>query len=518
MATIVQAIRTKSRVSELKDYAYLITRSTTTDFYRSRIALQTIYNYTSFSTVLNLALHNDLDKITNVKYLTSCPGKLSSLRAALLLPSETSKEVPAQIYMHLYNCANDSSDYEYFKEVTQVTDYISPAKIIKTTFVRTDGSEAEAECIIHVSFNHVYCITSMYNAELADKLMSIMVDEYLKSYSYVQDEEYLNIIAQLWDATLHNSSCEEIVQSLDAYFETHYLQAKREAAIRKFREKLTSFSKTKLDISATHVTKIRNTESKIADYEHRLHALYNELAALRMQYYKATLDMQDDTITNFTRMLQNLADKGVLQNIHFNVNNAMLKTINFVIETPITYWEEDEAKAYMKYLETRLSSRLRKYIFEKIFINKEIVIHTRTGITFNLDNYTVTVYPADTPDVAFKHPYDLMIHPHVGWYYCFGDNKASIIKCLGTNDLAGALGYAMSSLTQMNLADYVVTDTLLDNLTGSNSRDYGPWYRKCLEYKGAMLTGESLVAVLKTELDGGEPVSNTDNTTRSISF
>ena len=60
----------------------------------------------------------------------------------------------------------------------------------------------------------------------------------------------------------------------------------------------------------------------------------------------------------------------------------------------------------------------------------------------------------------------------------------------------------------MNLSDYTVTNALLRNITGEDSRgEYGVRDNKSLEYKGAMLTGKSLCAVIETELNGSIPIN-----------
>lgn len=504
MASLIQSIMSHTRHDDIKNYIKSTARNTHTEFYRSRINLQTIYNYADFTALFNLTLSNTFSNPLSVYYNTECPGEMSELRNLLRSTAQPTSTVDYR-YCYLYNCANSPAVYNYYKFAVQsalADGLLISSTIETTTYTRPDGSLAEVEYILYLECDQVLCITSVYNSEIADKLISIMMYKLAYKTTTLEDANYLRIIDNLWEAALFNQDNVEAIQELDAYYETNHMQVKLDAARKELDDRLQKLADAKLDTDRAFNASIQRKKDEIDAKERQLRALYSELRKIQLEHYVASLSTQNDVIKDFTRMLQTLINRGIVQELEVIKDSNMLRRIALTIETPITFWEEDEADAYLKYL-SNTGNRIKTYIFKKIFVDQEVTLYTRTKVMLDIKDTGITVLTPDIPAAATEHPYTLTLHPHVGWFTCFGDNKSSITKCLSSNDLAGAFGYVMNSLTQMNLADYVVTGALMDNLVGRNLRSCSPWHTKSLEYKGAQLTGETLYKVLFTELEGG---------------
>lgn len=515
MASLIQTIRKSTTVEELLRFLQQVINTRSNDFYRSRVGLETIYNYTDFSMLVNLALHPTLDRVTPTQFITFCPG-LNYALDTMLLDRTPNTRGSNRIQFRLYNCANNSEAYMHYRERIQAAHQYenNDADPLKSSihthvFLRADGSEMPVEYILYRSTDLMIVITSVYNSEVADVLFGIMAQDYIANYTTNEDSIYAAILNELITVTLSNLDSTGAVQKLQDYFLETLIAAKRTRSMELLQQEIQAFSKVRLDLSTRFDNEIHRLKTSIAQKQSDIDALYRHLNNIMVDKLKAMATTEDDTIINFTRLLQNMVDKGVVQWIDYSTHTGNLAWIKLILETEVSYWEEDEAQTYLKYLERVGRDSTTITIFKKIFIDREIKLYTRTGIIFHLENPNVSVFDDfTTPLTATTHPYSLSRHPHVGWYNCFGDNGPTIKSCLMDNDLAGALGYAVSALTQMNLSDYTVTNTLLRNITGGDSRgEYGIRDNKSLEYKGVMLTGKSLCDVIETELHGSIPIN-----------
>ena len=503
MATLVQDFRAHTRHPEISNFIYRSVRNTHTNFYRSRIQLQTLYTYTDFAAVINFALHKDINEVSLIEFITQCPGQDNVLRAELSIPAVRMEDIPELVTFRLLNCANNNADYLYYKNAVLESEE-STAIIEATDFIRPDGSVGTVEYIMYTSDHNNICVASVYNSEVADKLMCLMAAEYIAHVLPEEADDYTDIVLNMWNVVANNTSHLPVIGLFDNWYDEHFISQRRERARSTLATALDNFSKTRLDTNRSFQQQIERMKSTIREKEDDLRRLYTELQKANLKMITAEVGQKDETIVNFTRVLQNLINKNVIQDFTFRKDSNVLSNITFTVETPITFWEEDEATAYANYLVNAGAPIFKRAIFKKIFINKEITVHTRTRIEFDLEYNRVHVLYTEVPEAADSHPYPLMSHPHVGWFSCFGDNQSSINRCLSEHDLAGALGYTMSSLTQMNLADYVVTNRLMSGITGQDTGSSMPWEIKTLEYKGVMLTGKTLVSVINTELHGGE--------------
>ena len=515
MASLIQTIRRTTTIEELLRFLQQVINTRSNDFYRSRVSLETIYNYTDLSMLVNLALHPTLDRVTPTQFITFCPGLNYALGTMLLDRTPNTRELN-RVQFRLYNCANNPDAYTHYKERIQAAHQYenNDAEPLKSSihthvFLRADGSEMPVEYILYRSADVMIAITSVYNSEIADVLFGIMAQDYIANYTTNEDSNYAAILNELITVTLSNLDSTDAVQKLQNYFLETLIVAKRTRSIELLQQEIQAFSKVRLDLSTRFDNEIHRLKTSIAQKQSDIDALYRSLNNTMVNKLKAMATTEDDTIINFTRLLQNMVDKGVVQWIDYSTHTGNLAWIKLILETEVSYWEEDEAQTYLKYLERAGRDSTTITIFKKIFIDREIKLYTRTGIIFHLENPNVSVFDDfTTPLTATAHPYSLSRHPHVGWYNCFGDNGPTIKSCLMDNDLAGALGYAMSALTQMNLSDYTVTSALLRSITGADSRgEYGVRDNKSLEYKGVMLTGKSLCDVIETELHGSIPIN-----------
>ena len=515
MASLVQTIRKSTTIEELLRFLQQVINTRSNDFYRSRVGLETIYNYTDFSMLVNLALHPTLDSVTPTQFITLCPGLNYALDTMLLDRTPSTRE-SNRIQFRLYNCTNNSEAYMHYRERIQAAHQYenndaAPLKssIHTHVFLRADGSEMPVEYILYRSAAVMIAITSVYNSEIADVLFGIMAQDYIANYTTNEDSDYAAILNELIKATLSNSDSTNAVQKLQDYFLETFIVKRRTRAIELLKQNVKSFSGVRLDLSTKFDNEIRRIKTSIEQKQSDIDALYRSMNKVMFNKLRAMASTEDDTILNFTRLLQNMIDKNIVQWIDYSTTTENLAWIKLILETEVSYWEEDEAQTYLKYLERAGKDSTTITIFKKMFIDREIKLYTRTGIRFHLENPDVSVFDGfPTPLTATTHPYKLSSHPHVGWYDCFGDNGPTIKSCLRDNDLAGALGYAMSALTQMNLSDYTVTNALLRNITGADSSGvYKVRDNKSLEYKGVMLTGKSLCDVIETELHGSIPIN-----------
>ena len=155
MASLIQTIRRTTTIEELLRFLQLVINTRSNDFYRSRVSLETIYNYTDLSMLVNLALHPELDKVTPTRFVTFCPGLNYALDGRLVNKTLNTRD-PNQIQFSLYNCANNPDAYTHYKERVQAAHQYEnnneaplQSSIHTHTFLRADGSEMPVEYILY---------------------------------------------------------------------------------------------------------------------------------------------------------------------------------------------------------------------------------------------------------------------------------------------------------------------------------------------------------------------------------
>lgn len=261
----------------------------------------------------------------------------------------------------------------------------------------------------------------------------------------------------------YNMQCELI----DAAYENIWSAIKEIAEKQKLLEEATNLKDVKVPASLDALrNSLHDWQRKRADYETRISTCYSNIRELTQRILNG--EAEAGSLETLTKLLQNLVEKGRIVGINSTVTNGLIHNLNLVLDTPITYWEDDEAKTYVRHLDSQ-GYNYRAHLWKMMFVDKLATMWTRQVIAFNFDNANVS--NDNCTDSSYVEKY--VIHPHVGRYNCFGDNLSFISDALSTKDYETAFTYVMNALMQLNMLDYTVIEYACSELCGgaTNSRD-----------------------------------------------
>ena len=255
----------------------------------------------------------------------------------------------------------------------------------------------------------------------------------------------------------YNTQCETI----DAAYNDIWSAIKEMAEKQKLLEAVTNLKDVKVPASLNALKEsLRDWQRKRTDYESRISTCYSNIRVLTQRILNG--EAEAGSLETLTKLLQNMVEKGRIACINSNISDGLIHRLTLTLDTPITYWEDDEAKTYVRYLKAD-GHTYKARLWEMMFVDKLATMWTRQDVYFNFDNTNVNNNNCTASDYVEKY----VIHPHVGRYNCFGDNLSFISDALSEKDYETAFTYVMNALMQLNMLDYTVMEYACAELCGT---------------------------------------------------
>ena len=254
-----------------------------------------------------------------------------------------------------------------------------------------------------------------------------------------------------------NTQCETI----DAAYNDIWSAIKEMAEKQKLLEAVTNLKDVKVPASLNALKEsLRDWRRKRTDYESRISTCCSNIRVLTQRILNG--EAEAGSLETLTKLLQNMVEKGRIACINSDISDGLIHRLTLTLDTPITYWEDDEAKAYVRYLKSD-GHTYKARLWEMMFVDKSATMWTRQDVYFNFDNTNVN--NNGCTDSGYVEKY--VIHPHVGRYNCFGDNLSFISDALSEKDYETAFTYVMNALMQLNMLDYTVMEYACNELCGT---------------------------------------------------
>ena len=133
--------------------------------------------------------------------------------------------------------------------------------------------------------------------------------------------------------------------------------------------------------------------------------------------------------------------------------------ITLVYVLPITYWEDDEVDQWT-------CSSASTSTLVKCLTSKKYSLVCLQSVMFSFCKNRISNCPVPTGFYqVIKYKYsDLIKHPHVGTYNCFGTNTESLIDACNDKNLDLVIAILNNTLMQINLTDGCVIKRLADDI------------------------------------------------------
>ena len=135
-------------------------------------------------------------------------------------------------------------------------------------------------------------------------------------------------------------------------------------------------------------------------------------------------------------------------------------------KAPIVYFNETPAR---KYLTRNIYTDPQKQII-KIILGNRYELWTKCTLRFNTSNFQVTVFTMNRDN-------DLLNHPHIDRFHCFGNHRQAINESAEAGDYIGAIEQLSQAVLNLNFYDSCVIDEMLKNLI-DNYYDLVTWKSK----------------------------------------
>lgn len=263
-------------------------------------------------------------------------------------------------------------------------------------------------------------------------------------------------------------------------------------------QKLAELSTTAIGASTQTIEgNIVSTERTIADKAYALNQCYQQLASYKNQLFIA-LTAPQQTFKDLADYLA-IVDTKILTKI--DVRDSRLF---FTIKAPLLFWEEQPIKDMLKSTRENCintGDKYQKQMIENIFINKTITLMTelRAFLHLNKNNTDNHCVYRDRRSESDLEKYDLIAHPHIYWYNCWGDNAPIIDKAYYNFQFDIMFAQIQSVANSVNTSDIAVIKKLMWMLYTYASVCTKPSLR--INETGEMISPKDYVARLKKEAE-----------------
>lgn len=374
---------------------------------------------------------------------------------------------------------NDNPEWEVIQRITSRRND-KPVEYIIARQARPVGGT-------HNTVRYV-CFTTLWDYDLNKSLLYVMLNHLLTTP--FTDQQFnrtaTNRTAYVWFTKYFEG--QDVNSSIFEYLDRELLSKLHDIAKAQLAQKLTTFSSLKATYKDNTARKIEEERDKIRSWERSISASYENIRIYTLQ--KLQNEAQGKTLDALNSIFAGMLNKGVLTGFSYRSSSEGVNKVAWQVQLPITYWEEDEAKYWIRELQ---SNKYKQDLFKAMFIDKLIVPYCEQTIMMNLENGRVTNEPLDIEISSNVFP----PHPHVGIYNCFGNNAYNAQRAIMNQDLITATTICMNAVMQLNMTDHTVTSKFMNMCMFDN--DYRNF--AFLLYKGKMYTPNELYNLYK--LEGG---------------
>lgn len=234
------------------------------------------------------------------------------------------------------------------------------------------------------------------------------------------------------------------------------LEEARANAVAKSLDALSSVTigDNRADIMKNLSEDIANYVEYIKQYEEKVRTYQAKLEAKKTEYNSYAF--RDDESLNLADVFKDFIgwDKSIkLCTVRASNRESI---ITLICTAPIEFWEEDEL----------VNWKNNKDIYNKLEIitGGRYKLITSCRIELNPTRSVINGLQLDETSQELVNAEELITHPHVGRYGCFGNNENSIRQAMRNRDFYTALCIINQSIYQLNLTDGCVINSLCSKL------------------------------------------------------
>lgn len=212
-------------------------------------------------------------------------------------------------------------------------------------------------------------------------------------------------------------------------------------------------------IKNTSQKKIQKIERDIQNYRENIQSYENEIVTMASKMRELSenlcflkyMENDDDDTKLFFKHLKRIP---YIKDFSANKNGF----IHLEYEAPLIYFSEMPAEKLLK--QSNRGSLSKEII--KMIIGRKYELITKCALEFNTANFSIS---SDT----IYNPSEVMKHPHISRYHCFGNHRQAIYDSAEAGDYIGAIEQITQAVLNVNFFDVCVIDTMCrtleDNLT-----------------------------------------------------
>ena len=230
-------------------------------------------------------------------------------------------------------------------------------------------------------------------------------------------------------------------------------------------------------LRSTNDNKIRKLErtieqnrSTISDYENTIAQMATQIreSNLELEFLRSIDDSEEHKL--FFKYLKK-------HPYIFSFSPKRDQTLELKYRAPIVYFNETPAR---KYLTKPIQTEWKQVI--EIILGGKYELWTKCMLKFNTSNFQVTALTMNKDD-------DLLNHPHIDRFHCFGNHRQAIQDSAEAGDYIGAIEQLSQAVLNLNFYDGCVIEEMLKNIKARWST-LVTWY--CKE-TGELLTTKQVV-------------------------
>ena len=349
-----------------------------------------------------------------------------------------------------------------------------------------------ARCINHTQSDHnssrYVCFTTLWDYDLNKSLLYVMLNHMLTTP--FEDTELnrtaVNRAAYAWFTKYFEG--QNVSSSILEYLNRELISKLHDIAKEQLKKSLETFGTLKSTYRDNTDERIRAEHERIHVYERSIDECYENIRQYTLTKLKQ--EMQGKTLDTLLGIFNGMLNKGILTGFCYRKDSEGVYKVAWRVQLPITYWEEDEAKYWLRELR---DNAYKRDLFKAMFMDKLIVPYCEQTIMMDLTNGQVSNNALDIDTSSNTYP----PHPHIGVYNCFGNNTYAAKRAIMDQDFITAVTICMNAAMQLNMTDHTVTSRFMRMC--DKDGDYCD--KAFLLYHGHMYTPIELYALYK--LEGG---------------
>ena len=249
------------------------------------------------------------------------------------------------------------------------------------------------------------------------------------------------------------SSEKDEIEAFEAWMEDHAQQYDFQAAL--VRKSLSGFTKRANEM------RMKTVQRSISEKNNSIERHRREIASLLAQRNKLNVEL-------FGLQVATEKDKSSDELMEFFLGNkAVIFTgstddrIDYWVDTELSYWDDDEAKAYIASKSGNMyagceNNGINKDKYQKLltamFIDRTVKVRMSAAYNFrfNSDRVEITIDSSATKPIALR---DNLNNPHSMHYNCWGSHISNVIEALECCDYASAVAATIAFTGDLTISD-----------------------------------------------------------------